>query len=207
MKLFIHEILPPSVKRAIFVDTDAMFVADPTLLWRRFDLFTPWISSDSPGTAISMPTHLDQAAPEWHDASKICSCVMLLDLEKLRRVRLIDSEYYRSAPSNTNGDADRALSPPTFTAMFGPPSAETGHYEGVKLGDQGYYWAIVHGRPDIFAHLPIEWEVSSCLLDMYATGAKPTEDDVSEEEEASRMVHTWNTVHWGEAVMPKLLHL
>ena len=32
MKLFIHEILPDTVKRAVFVDTDAFFISDPALL-------------------------------------------------------------------------------------------------------------------------------------------------------------------------------
>ena len=48
MKLFIHEILPPTVKRTIFIDTDTFFISDPLLLWQQFDTF-------SPVTAISMP--------------------------------------------------------------------------------------------------------------------------------------------------------
>ncbi|EIN06715.1 hypothetical protein PUNSTDRAFT_72884 [Punctularia strigosozonata HHB-11173 SS5] len=203
MKLFIHEILPPTVKRSIFVDTDAIFISDPTLLWRRFDAFDPWESADKPGTALSMPTHMDQSTPDWHDASKICSCVMLMDLEKLRKLRLMDSEHYRS---DSHNDGRGALSPPAFVSMFGPPSPETGHYENVKLGDQGYYWAIVAGRPDIFKHLPIEWEVSSCLQDMYGTGAELGDDAVSEEDETQRMINTANTAHANEAILPKFLH-
>ena len=42
---------------------------------------------------------------------------------------------------------------------------------------------------------------------MYLTGAEVGEDDISEEVEAERMVHTWGTVHAGEPVLPKLLHL
>ena len=77
MKLFIHEILPDTVKRSIFIDTDAFFISDPALLWQQFDHFGADI-------AISMPSHPDQSSVEWHNANKICSCIMLLDLDRLR---------------------------------------------------------------------------------------------------------------------------
>src|SRR5713226_4212165 len=121
MKLFIHEILL-DVPKVIYVDTDAFFITDPTMLWERFTLM-------GPSTAISMPTHGDQNKAEWHFASKICSCIMLLDLEKLRKMRLMDSSYYRR---DTTGLFPTALSPPTFEALFGPPGAD-GYYENVAL--------------------------------------------------------------------------
>jgi lipopolysaccharide biosynthesis glycosyltransferase len=34
MKLFLHELLPDDVEKAIYVDTDAFFLTDPALLWR-----------------------------------------------------------------------------------------------------------------------------------------------------------------------------
>lgn len=194
MKLFIHEILPVTVKRAIFVDTDAFFISDPTLLWDVFDRLKPT-------TAISMPTHPDQYAPEWNHASRICSCIMLLDLEKLRALRLMDSSIYRA---DTSGLYPPALSPPTFEAMYGPPG-DSGHYDAVRLGDQGYYWAIVKHRPDIFEHLSYDWEVSSCLLDMYMTGLG--HDNATESAELSTQIHTLGTPHEGEVIFPKLLHL
>lgn len=42
MKLFIHEILPPSVKKVIFIDSDALIIADATLLWKTFDRLKPF---------------------------------------------------------------------------------------------------------------------------------------------------------------------
>lgn len=192
MKLFIHEILPTSVKKSIFIDTDAFFISDPVLLWQHFERLNP-------NVAVSLPGHADQSAPEWHDANKICSCIMLLDLERLREVRLMDSSIYRADPEGPS-----ALSPPAFLAMFGPPGPE-GHYEGVKLGDQGYWWAIITHRPDIYEHLSFDWEVSSCLLDMYMTGLG--HDDASESDELATHLHTWATVHQGQVILPKLLHL
>lgn len=194
MKLFIHEILPDSVAKAIYVDTDAFFLTDPTLLWQTF-------SHMNASTAISMPTHPDQKTPHWHNASKICSCIMLLDLSKLRALRLMDSSFYRDDKS---GLFPPALSPPTFEALFGPPGPD-GHYKDVALGDQGYYWAIISNRTDLFEHLSFDWEVSSCLLDMYGTGIG--HDDATEEEERRAMLHLNETPHQGEAIMPKLVHL
>jgi len=192
MKLFIHEILPNTVKKAIFLDTDAFFISDPILLWNRFNDFTP-------EAAISMPTHFDQSAPEWHDANRICSCVMLLDLEKLRMLRLMDSiTYHEGDPHGTP-----ALSPPAFRAMFGPPGG-SGHYEDVKLGDQGYWWAIVKHYPEMLQHLHFDYEVSSCLLDMY--GTKLGDDGADEPQAKKGQVHTWDTVHQDDVILPKVLH-
>jgi hypothetical protein len=47
MKLFIHEILPPSVKKAIFVDSDSILIANPRLMWEIWD-------SAKPSTAFIM---------------------------------------------------------------------------------------------------------------------------------------------------------
>ncbi|KAJ8482166.1 hypothetical protein ONZ51_g5532 [Trametes cubensis] len=197
MKLFIHEILPPTVKRAIFVDTDAFFISDPVELWDRFD-------ASKPGTAIVMPYHPDQSEPDWHNANRICSCIMLLNLERLRELRLMDSSYYRDDPQAARVPA---LAPPAFEAMFGKP-VEAGdgrmRYEGVKLGDQGYWWAIVDHRPDIFEYLSFDWEVSSCLMDMYMKGLG--DDDADDAHERYVQVHTDNTPDAGRAILPKMVH-
>ncbi|KAI0646744.1 hypothetical protein C8Q79DRAFT_999874 [Trametes meyenii] len=197
MKLFIHEILPPSIKRSIFIDTDAFFISDPTQLWDHFKALRP-------STAISMPSHPDQSEPQWHNANRICSCIMLLDLDRLRSLRLMDSSFYRGDP---NAARVPALAPPAFEAMFGKPiDAGNGRvrYDGVKLGDQGYWWAIVSHRPEIFEHLSYDWEVSSCLMDMYMKGLG--DDDANEAHERFAQVHTDDTPEEGRAVLPKMLH-
>lgn len=193
MKLFLHELLPDDVEMAIYVDTDAFFLTDPALLWEEFSRWDP-------GVSISMPSHPNQDAPEWHDASRICSCIMLLHLGRLRATRLMDSSVYRADHS---GLFPPALSPPTFEALFGPPGPN-GQYANVALGDQGYWWAIVSNREDLFRPLIYDWEVTSCLLDMYMTGLG--RDDISEDEESREMVHLWRTPYEGQVVLPKLLH-
>ena len=199
MKLFVHEILPSTVERAIFVDTDAFFISDPTQLWDRFDALEP-------GVAISMPSHPDQDEPQWHHANRICSCIMLLDLARLRDLRLMDSLHYRE---DQQASRIPALAPPAFEALYGKPvpdgSSGRMKYDDVKLGDQGYWWAIVSHRPEIFQHLSFDWEMSSCLMDLYNSGLG--EDDVDEKTEASRQVHTDKTLEEGRAVLPKMLHL
>lgn len=191
MKLFLHEILPPRVKRAIFVDTDAMFISDPALLMDEFTRLRP-------STAVVISHHSDENSPEWFHASRICSCVMLLDLEKLREVRLMDSTLYRDSQPT-------ALSPAAFQKMYGSPDKSTGKYENVRLGDQGYWWAIVDGRRDIVEPLNFDFEVTSCLMDMYGTSLG--DDARTEEEELVTQRHTKDTLQEGKAVLPKLLHL
>ena len=78
-------------------------------------------------------------------------------------------------------------------------------YENVKLGDQGYWWAIVSYRQDIFEPLSFDWEVSSCLVDMYGTGLG--EDDAEAEAEVRHQIHVHDTLEQGRAILPKMLHL
>lgn len=193
MKLFIHEILPSNVTKSIFVDTDALFISDPTLLW---DIF----STLKPSTAIVMGSHPDQQAPEWYYASKICSCVMLLDLEKLRSLRLMDSSIYREM------GGVKALSPEAFVAKYGLPGGNgKGRYDNVRLGDQGYWWAIVDYRPDLFEPLSFDFEVTSCLLQTYHAGLG--DELISMEEEQKHQIFTENTPQqvWFTSCLKELL--
>jgi hypothetical protein len=193
MKLFLHEILPDEVEKAIYVDTDAFFLTDPALLWEQFSLWGPNI-------AVSIPYHPNLGVPEWYNASEICSCIMLLHLDRLRSVRLMDSAIYRA---DRSGLYPPALGPSTFTALFGPPGPHG--YHDVALGDQSYWWAIVSNRRDIFQPLPYDWEVTSCLLDMYFTGLGT--DGSSEDEEKKAMIHLIDTPYEGTIIIPKLVHL
>ncbi|THU99353.1 hypothetical protein K435DRAFT_719791 [Dendrothele bispora CBS 962.96] len=192
MKLLIHEILPPTVKKGIYVDTDAFFVSDPTLLWNTF-------AHVKDSTAVVIPSHPDQEAEIWNQASRICSCVMLLDLEKLRELRLIDSTIYRKDPDPSHPPA---LSLPAFKAMYGVP--ESGKYNNVRLGDQGYWWAITSYKKDIWEPLSFDFEVTSCIMMMYNTGLG--EDDTDLQEEYTKHIYVPNTPQDGHTVLPKLLH-
>jgi hypothetical protein len=98
MKLFLHEVLPDSVEKAIYVDTDAFFLIDPALLWNQFSYWGPNI-------AVSIPYHPNLEIEEWYNASEICSCIMLLHLNRLRSVRLMDSSIYREDRSGLSAGA------------------------------------------------------------------------------------------------------
>jgi hypothetical protein len=191
MKLFLHELLPDDVEKAIYVDTDAFFLTDPALLWEEF---SRW----GPNVAVSIPHHPNEDSPQWFHASKICSCIMLLDLQKFRSIRLMDSNIYRG---DRTGLYPPAFAPPLFEALFGAPGPHGYHAE---LGDQSFWWAIVSNREDIFHPLPYDWEVTSCLLDTYMTGLGS--DGATEEEERKAMIHLEGTPYEGKAVLPKLLH-
>jgi len=109
---------------------------------------------------------------------------MLLDLEKLRHLRLMDSSIYREYDNLT------ALSPEAFKDKYGLPNAH-GRYDNVRLGDQGFWWAIVDYRPDLFEPLSYDFEVTSCLFDTYLTGLG--NELATIEEELSHQKHTKNT--------------
>ena len=126
---------------------------------------------------------------------------MLLHLGRLRANRLMDSSIYRADHS---GLFPPALSPPAFEALYGAPGPD-GQYKNVALGDQGYWWAIISNHADLFRPLRYDWEVTSCLLDMYMTGLGS--DDTPEAQESKAMVHLWDTPYEGEIVIPKLVHL
>ena len=197
MKLFMHELFPDDVEKAIYVDTDTFFLTDPALLWEDF---SHWISEVS----VSMPSHPNLNDPgclECHSARRICSCIMLLRFGRFRAQRLMDSSIYRADHS---GLFPPALSPPAFEALFGPPGPD-GQYLNAPLGDQSYWWAIVSNRTELFRPLSYDWEVTSRLKDMYMTGLG--HDDISEEEESRAMVNLWGTPYEGQVVLPKLLHL
>ena len=99
-------------------------------------------------------------------------------------MRLMDSSIYREH------DDFPALSPEAFKAKYGLPQAN-GRYDNVRLGDQGYWWAIVDHRPDLFEPLSYDFEVTSCLLDTYLTGLG--NELTTMEEELSHQIHTKDT--------------
>ena len=65
-----------------------------------------------------IPTH-PLAEPtlheDWRGASRICSCVLLLDLERLRNVHLLHSQLYTEAENKL------ALAPKAVMEWWGPP--------------------------------------------------------------------------------------
>jgi hypothetical protein len=193
MKLFLHEVLPDDVEKAIYVDTKTFFLTDPALLWEEF-------SHRKPDVAFSIPYHSNMIQSFWLNASETTSSsIMLLHLQKLRSIRLMDSNFYRR---DRSGLYPPAFSPPLFKALLGSPGPH-GYY--AELGDQAFWWAVVRKRPDISQPLPYDWDVSSCL-DMYLTGLGS--DAITKDEERKAMIHLEHSTPFkGTVVLPKLVHL
>lgn len=70
-------------------------------------------------------------------------------------------------------DRLRSLGPAAAVEVFGPPNLEKLSPDGangtllhIPLGDQGYFYAIRKQRPDLFAHMPLKWEVCSPITVM-----------------------------------------
>jgi hypothetical protein len=88
--------------------------------------------------------------------------------------------------------------------MYGAPGGAG--YAGVKLGDQGYWWAIVN-QTGLAEPLGFEWEVSACLINMYATSAEVGADARTLEQEHDSAAFVRGTPYAGRTVLPKLVHL
>ncbi|QRW00085.1 hypothetical protein RhiJN_28103 [Ceratobasidium sp. AG-Ba] len=152
-KVFMHELLP-TVDKAIFVDTDMLFVVDPVLLWNSF-------SSLKSEQIIAFPT----LGPN-SDASRICTCVMLLNFAGMRNVRqpFMSSSLVPGWPENSlssqaikltlagdgmvpDGDRSKRVEFDPFDLLF---------------GDQGLYHVVWTHFPELFAHLSLRWDITHC---------------------------------------------
>ena len=205
-QLFLHEALPPNVHRVLFADTDGLFIVDPALLWDQlFPLFTPT-------TLLAFPFHPDSdQAGDWHGATRICSCMMAADLDRMRDVRLMGSRYYPDEK-----DAEGKVVRPVGSAIWKGTytTGESGKIEDNVGGDQGYFYPIKMVHPEMFmgqstftfvfatarvarrrlttilwlarpkSDLPLSWEVTSCQRTFYEIGLDMSEgrDDTTEEE-------------------------
>lgn len=78
----------------------------------------------------------------------------------------MDSQLFRPAVRA------RALSNDAMHTMYGPPTHKLGLYSNIGLGDQTLFWAISQFRPEFHKGLPLNWEVTSCLMVSPATHVK-----------------------------------
>ncbi|TRM56127.1 hypothetical protein BD626DRAFT_520642 [Schizophyllum amplum] len=140
------KLLPPAVKVAIYIEPDALFVSDPAALWRL---------------ALSLMPDVAPAVSLFYDQKTlhVNSRVLLLNLQKLRDVRLMDSSVYRKVDHATNG----AISPSAFRAVLGPPTRQDGRYDVRAMGGDAVFWrAFVTQRPDLFRTLDAGYISEGC---------------------------------------------
>ncbi|KZV94654.1 hypothetical protein EXIGLDRAFT_822721 [Exidia glandulosa HHB12029] len=152
-KMFIHELVP--AQRAIYIDTDAVFVTDPSLLWTHF--LSSHISSTS--TLIAL-THGGVHA----QGTDLCTCVMGLHLGRMRGSPLLPSTLLPGTDVRALGRKE--VWQAARIDEFNPP-----------WGDQGLYWAMFHSTPGVFGRLSRRWDLNACHghygLNMLASDTTP----------------------------------
>ncbi|KAG9089212.1 hypothetical protein FS749_001527 [Ceratobasidium sp. UAMH 11750] len=200
VKVFMHELLP-SVERAIFVDTDMLFVLDPVLLWNTF-------STLKRNQMVAFPT----LGPK-SDSSRICTCVMLLDLAMMRDVK-------RPFMSSTlvPGWSRNAISSHAFNlALSGDGTIESAdRSQRVKFdpmdplyGDQGLYHVIWAHFPELFAHLSLRWDVTHCRKGYGLQLGKWHEsggEEMSETDQIKAQFYMEEAPEKFEQLLPGILH-
>ncbi|KAL1736719.1 hypothetical protein EV714DRAFT_279254 [Schizophyllum commune] len=150
MKLFLHEMLPASTKFAIVLSPSAVFLFDPAALWLDTLRLAP---PAAPAAAL----YYDSSNSKVTHAN---SRVILLNLDKLREVRLTDSRVYRKVDHAANG----AISSAAFRVALGPPLTSKGaRYDVKEMGGEETFWrALVAYRPDLFWGLDAGYVVEGC---------------------------------------------
>ena len=110
------------------------------MVWKQFTAF-------SADTLFSIPIHENAERPhvnaEWQGASRVCSCVLLLDLRNMRSAPTMSSDLFDA------GMQARALERPanegTWGDVFGEFGSEDGNtYRHVGLGVRSW----THPHPD-----------------------------------------------------------
>ena len=180
VKIFIHEVLPNTVPKAIFFDTDMLFVTDPYLLWRQFDKFQG-------SQIISFPDLGSNST-----AMDICTCTMLLNLDAMRSTStpFVGSELF--------GDRQRPLGTLEVFRKHGV------NPRNPQFGDQGLYWAIWKEYPERFRHLPLAWDTSHCRFSYGMT--LDGDDSISEEDHIKSQIQTYAVKEDFEQLFPGILH-
>lgn len=127
-KLMIPWVLP-NIKRAIVLDTDMVLLEDPIRLWKHFNYGKDW--------AYQIPM------PDNTEPSTICSCIVLIDCERARSMRV----YPKLMAAALQDSAFWSES----EKMYRTPH-----------GDQGLYWLMIRKYPHMFFELPQHWNVDRC---------------------------------------------
>jgi hypothetical protein len=212
-KLFIQEILR-DVEKAIFIDTDMIFVGevidasnfshgvylysvDPVQLWDTFSTF----SSEA---AVSFPT----LGRDSH-AGRICTCVMLLNLARMRASNqiwmpssLLPNMYSPAKPAFKKASVDGVVDviTPTQKIPWNPLDP--------FFADQGVYHVIWTYQPKLFQHLSLRWDITHCREDYglkLGLVGDEIEMDISEKEHIKQQIYSDDAGE--DLVVPGILHL
>jgi hypothetical protein len=177
---------------------------DPFQLWNTFDTLDPDV-------LIAFPT----LGNDSH-AGQICTCVMLLRLERMRDPDIL------FLPSSLLPKHDDWLSEPMKAAkedglpdIFGDPKVRM-PFDPLDFlfGDQGVFHVIWLYRPYLFEHLSLRWDITACResyglrLGKYTpkgSGSPSEKEDVTEEQQLGEQ--SWAKLAGEQLLMPGILHL
>ncbi|KAH7107941.1 hypothetical protein BKA62DRAFT_780632 [Auriculariales sp. MPI-PUGE-AT-0066] len=140
LKLLIHEILPKTVTKAIYLDTDAFFLTDPYLIWKDY--------MQIPDDRHVSLTH---SGPK-SDNTQLCSCVMGLNLVTMRSPEepFLPSTLIPGSEKIALGRAE------VWNASKTDPN-------GPWYGDQSLYWSMWrYWGSKKFGRLPRTWNLEGC---------------------------------------------
>lgn len=166
VKTFLHEVLH-DVNRVIYLDTDMLFLVDPFLLWRDFERY--W--NESQDFMVAFPT-----LGERSTSDVVCTCIMLLDLEQMRKHFFMPSTNFPTGTKSLGNNETWAR------AEIDP--------ENPEFGDQGLYFAIWkrHGRK-MFKDLSVSWDMTHCRFS-YGLSLADGDDSMDETEQISNQIFT-----------------
>ncbi|KAF9652266.1 hypothetical protein BDM02DRAFT_3089283 [Thelephora ganbajun] len=164
VKTFLHEVLH-DVRRVIYLDTDMLFLVDPYLLWRDFERY--WTQSRD--FMVAFPT-----LGERSTSDVVCTCIMLLDLEQMRKHFFMPSTSFPADAVTLGNNKTWAR------AEIDPDDPE--------FGDQGLYFAIWkrYGRR-MFRDLSISWDMTHCRYS-YGLSLADGDDSMGETEHISKQI-------------------
>ncbi|KZP13731.1 glycosyltransferase family 8 protein [Athelia psychrophila] len=185
VKAFLHEVLY-DVKKIIYFDTDMLFLVDPYLLWREFDRY----SSRNENFLVAFPT-----LGEKSTSDVVCSCIMLLNLESMRKKHFMPSTFFPQSLVTLG-------SPETWASAGIDP-------QNPQFADQDLYFAIWKrfGR-EMFENLSVAWDTTHCRFS-YGLSLADGNDSMTESEQISHQDSLRGTKMYDEfdQLYPAVLHL
>lgn len=141
-------------------------------------------------------------------AGKICSCVMLMDLARMRETHFMPSSLLPNRRALASVAFERGLSE-------GLPSpvnkGETELFDPLKpwFGDQGIYHVVWHFLPERFSDLSQRWDVNFCRQQWGLTlghWGEDSEEDMTEAELVRSQIRLEGTSQEGKMISPGILH-
>lgn len=143
--------LYPHLDRALVLDTDMAFSKDIALLWDLFEERNATTGEVNEHSWLwRMPLNSDHP---WH----VCTCVMLIEMSRIRRKLKIDHAFRNALLNYPAG--------PKSVGLWRANGSDFFHSD---VGDQGVIFALFRQRPELFETLSQTWNSDHCHHYYYA---------------------------------------